>query len=77
MDRENAYSDSDVRLLETLASSMSVALQNARLFDEVQKKNTEITKNLEQQTATSDILRVIAESPPMCSLSSIRSSNVL
>ncbi|HZY44843.1 MAG TPA: GAF domain-containing protein, partial [Anaerolineae bacterium] len=34
MDRENAFSESDVRLLETLASSMSVALENARLFDE-------------------------------------------
>ncbi len=31
---ENAFSDSDIRLLETLANSMSVALENARLFDE-------------------------------------------
>jgi GAF domain-containing protein/DNA-binding response OmpR family regulator len=60
---ENAYIESDVRLLETLANAMSVALENARLFDELQKKNSEITENLEQQTATSDILRVIAESP--------------
>ena len=34
IDRENAISDSDVRLLETLANSMGVALENARLFDE-------------------------------------------
>ena len=41
--REHAYSDSDVRLLETLAASMSVALENARLFDETQRllKETE------------------------------------
>jgi GAF domain-containing protein len=37
VDRENAFSDSDVRLLETLAGSMSVALENARLFDETQR----------------------------------------
>src|SRR5207253_2271932 len=34
MDEENAFNESDVRLLETLANSMSVALENARLFDE-------------------------------------------
>ncbi len=62
-EHEHAFSDSDVRLLQTLANSMSVALENARLFDEVQRKNVEITEALEQQTATSDILRVIAESP--------------
>ena len=63
VDRTNAFTDTDVRLLETLANATSVALENARLFDEVQKSNAEITENLEQQTATSDILRVIAESP--------------
>ncbi len=63
MDRENAFTESDVRLLQTLTNSMSVALENARLFDEVQKRNQEITEALEQQTATSDILRVIATSP--------------
>ncbi|HSK65970.1 MAG TPA: response regulator, partial [Anaerolineales bacterium] len=36
-DRENAFSESDVRLLQTLANSMSVALENARLFDETQR----------------------------------------
>jgi PAS domain S-box-containing protein len=63
MDSENAFSESDVRLLQTLANSMSIALENARLFDEIQKRNQEITAALEQQTATSDILRVIASSP--------------
>ena len=43
LDREDAFSESDVRLLETLAASMSVALENARLFDETQRllKETE------------------------------------
>jgi GAF domain-containing protein len=37
VDRENAFSDSDVRLLTTLTNSMSVALENARLFDEISR----------------------------------------
>ena len=37
IDREDAFSDADVRLLTTLASSLSVALENARLFDETQR----------------------------------------
>ncbi len=42
VDRENAFSDSDVRLLTTLANSMSVALENARLFDETQRRAIEL-----------------------------------
>ena len=41
MEREHAFSDSDVRLLQTLANSMSVALENARLFDETQRRTRE------------------------------------
>ena len=37
LERENAFSESDVRLLTTLANAMSVALENARLFDETQR----------------------------------------
>ncbi len=42
IDREHAFSDSDVRLLTTLANSMSVALENARLFAETQQRNAEL-----------------------------------
>ncbi len=49
IDQENAFTDSDVRLLETLAASMSVALQNAkllaetqRLLQETQRRNAEL-----------------------------------
>lgn len=63
LDRENAFDDSDFRLLTTIAASLGTALENARLFDEVQKKNTEITESLERETASNDILHVIAESP--------------
>ncbi|NJC96047.1 MAG: GAF domain-containing protein [Anaerolineae bacterium] len=63
IDSGKTFSDTDIRLVETVANAMSVALENARLFDEVQKKNTEITESLERETASNDILRVIAESP--------------
>ena len=56
MAREQAFQASDVRLLETLAASLSVALDNARLFEETQQA-------LERQTATSEILKVIASTP--------------
>ncbi len=42
VDREHAFSDSDVRLLSTLTNSMSVALENARLFDETRQQAIEL-----------------------------------
>jgi GAF domain-containing protein len=42
VDREHAFSESDVRLLNTLANSMSVALENARLFNETEQRNAEL-----------------------------------
>ncbi len=57
VDKENAFSDSDVRLLETLANSMSVALENARLFDET----TRLLKETEQRTAELAIINSVQE----------------
>jgi GAF domain-containing protein/DNA-binding response OmpR family regulator len=54
--QENVFTGNDQRLLSTIAANVGVALQNARLF-------SEITEALEQQTATSEILQVIASSP--------------
>ena len=42
LDRTNAFSDTDVRLLTTLAASLSVALENARLFDETKRRAAEL-----------------------------------
>ncbi len=57
MDHEHAYSDSDVRLLQTLANSMSVALENARLFDETQR----LLKETEQRAAELAVINSIQE----------------
>ena len=47
LERENAFSESDVRLLQTLANAMTVAIENARLFDETQR----LLKETEQRAA--------------------------
>jgi GAF domain-containing protein/CheY-like chemotaxis protein len=57
VDRENAFSDSDIRLLETLANSMSVALENARLFNET----TRLLKETEQRTSELAVINSVQE----------------
>ena len=57
MDEENAFSESDVRLLETLSNSMSVALENARLFDETSR----LLKETEQRTAELAVINSVQE----------------
>ena len=57
LEREHAFSDSDVRLLQTLANSMSVALENARLFDETQR----LLKETEQRAAELAVINGIQQ----------------
>jgi GAF domain-containing protein/CheY-like chemotaxis protein/tetratricopeptide (TPR) repeat protein len=57
MDHEHAFSESDVRLLQTLANSMSVALENARLFNETQR----LLKETEQRNTELGIINEIQQ----------------